>query len=213
MKERIGGDKVSSVNSSTQQGETMRFVNTAEMVGILQALVKGTTIVTVDLDSPMDGKMKTTGNPFVGRGIVKRETLNGTIGYIYANAVNRIADKEGKEERQAKPHLWGDMDEKHLFRIHRKTGARYLSMQVKNVTVHGFYAPDGTQINDNEIQQFIPKKTKSSTQADLEGEVIAKDYGMDNITKIKAFSEVWCITENMAEGEREKIETTETISV
>jgi hypothetical protein len=86
-------------------------------------------------------------------------------------------------------------------------------MQVKNVTVHGFFAPDGTEIPADEIRQFIPEKTKSSTQADLEGEVIARDYGMDNITKIKAFGEVWCIAENMAEGEREKIEATETINV
>lgn len=193
----------------------MRFVNATEMVGTLQALVKGATMVTVDLDSPMDGKgkMRTTGNPFAGRGIVKRETLNGTIGYIYANAVNRIADKEDKEQREAKRHPWGDMDVKHLFRIHRGNGKHYLSMQVKNVTVHGFFTPDGTEIPADEIRQFIPEKTKSSTQSDLEGEVIARDYGMENITKIKAFGEIWCIAENMTDAEREKVEQEETVNV
>lgn len=185
-----------------------QYVTAEQAVSIIRDNVKGTSMVTVELDSPMDGKgkMRTTGNPFAGKGIVKRETLNGTIGYIYSNAVNRIADKEDKEARQAKPHPWGDMDEKHLFRINRKTGKFYLSMQVKNVTVHGFYAPDGTMINEYEIRTFIPEKTKSSTQADLEQEVIARDYNMDNITLIKAFGNEYCIIEHLTEQQKEAVE-------
>lgn len=154
---------------------------------LLTRNVNNAEMATVDLDSDMDGKgkMRVTGNPFAGRGIVKRETLNGVLGYIYANAVNRIADKEGKEDREAKPHPWGDMDEKHLFRIHRKTGKPYLSMKVQNVTVHGFFDPQGNEIPADEIRKFIPEKKKSSTQADLEGEVIARDYNMDNIRAIR----------------------------
>jgi hypothetical protein len=149
--------------------------------------VKGAEMVTVELDSDMDGKgkMRKTGNPFWGLGIVKRETLNGVIGYIYANSVNRLASKEGKDEREAKRHPWGDMDDKHLFRVHRKTDKPYLSMKVENVTVHGFFAPDGTQIDESAIRSFIPKKSKSSTQSDLEGEVIPRDYNMDNVRAIR----------------------------
>jgi hypothetical protein len=182
----------------------MKVVTKAEMIETVRANVKGTSMVTVDLDSPMDGKgkMRTTGNPFAGMGIVKRETLNGTIGYIYANAVNRIADKEGKEDREAKQHPWGDMDEKHLFRIHRKTGAHYLSMQVKGVKVHGFFAPDGSEVPADQIRPFIPEKVKSSTQADLDGEVIARDYGMDNVTVIRAFGEEYAIGENIAAAKK-----------
>jgi hypothetical protein len=154
---------------------------------LLTQNVKGAEMVTVDLDSDMDGKgkMRKTGNPFWGKGIVKRETLNGVIGYIYSNAINRVAAKEGKDEREAKRHPWGDMDEKHLFRVHRKTNKPYLSMKVENVTVHGFFAPDGTQIDEAAIREFIPTKTKSSTQRDLDGEVIPRDYNMDNIRAIR----------------------------
>lgn len=174
----------------------MKNVTVSEVMREIREKTVGTRSVTVELDSPMDGKgkMRTTGNPFAGKGIVKREMLNGMIGYIYANAVNRIADKEGKEEREAKQHPWGDMDEKHLFRIHRGNGKPYLSMMVKNVTVHGFFAPDGTQIADEEIRPFIPEKKKSSTQEDLNGEVIARDFGMENITVIRAFNEEYVLS-------------------
>jgi hypothetical protein len=158
-----------------------------QAVSLLQQNVKGAEMVTVDLDSDMDGKgkMRKTGNRFIGMGIVKRETLNGVIGYIYARSIERLVIKEGKEAREVKIHPWGDMDEKHLFRIHRKTGKPYLSMKVENVTVHGFFAPDGTEIDKNEIRTFIPEKRKSSTQADLDGEVIPRDYSMENIRAIR----------------------------
>jgi hypothetical protein len=181
-----------------------RFVTTEEAMQILKEKVKGTSAITVELDSPMDGKgkMLKTDNPFIGKGIVKRETLNGIIGYIYANSVNRVAAKEGKEERDAKPHPWGDMDDKHLFRIHRKTQKPYLSMKVENVHVFGFFTPDEIQIPDEEIRPFIPEKSKSSTQKDLEGEVVARDYDMSNIKVIRAFGEVLCLADNLTEAEK-----------
>ena len=161
-----------------------------QTVALLRGNVNGAEMVTVDLDSPMDGKgkMRKTGNRFHGLGIVKRETLNGVIGYIYANSINRLVAKEGAEEREVKQHPWGDMDEKHLFRIHRVTGAPYLSMKGENVTVHGFVRQDGTFLIPTEVKEirtFIPEKHKSSTQEGLDGEVRAMDYGMANIRAIR----------------------------
>ena len=158
-----------------------------QTVDMLRQNVNGAEMVTVDLDSDLDGKgkMRKTGNPYVGKGLVKRETLNGVIGYIYSNAVNRIAGKEGKEDREAKQHPWGDMDSKHLFRTHRTSGAAYLSMKVQGVTVHGFFLPDGTEIPADQVRPFLPEKRKSSTQNDLEGEVIARDYAMRNVRAIR----------------------------
>ena len=172
----------------------MKHVSVTQMVAEVRNNVKGTSHITVNLDSPQDKVMRKTGNPFIGMGIVKRETLNGTIGYIYENAVNNIALKEDKEIRQAKPHPWGDMDEKHLFRINRKTGKPYLSMLVKNVTVHGYFDGNGNQIDKNLLAPFMPEKHKSSTQADLDGEAVVRDYDMQNITSIRAFSEDYIIT-------------------
>lgn len=194
----------------------MQKITPETMIEIVRSNVKGTSMVTVDLDSPMDGKgkMRKTGNPFIGKGIVKRETLNGTVGYIYANAVNRIAGKEDKEEREAKRHPWGDMDEKHLFRVHRHTGAHYLSMQVKSVTVHGFFAPDGTQIPEDQIRPFIPEKKKSSTQADLDGEVIARDYAVSNMTGLRIQGNEYAISDSVTiqEQERETVSDGQTVA-
>ena len=184
----------------------MKYVTVLEVVEIVRNSVKGTSTITVDLDSNMDGKgkMLKTGNPFVGMGIVKRETLNGMIGYIYSNAVNRIAGKEDKEERECKIHPWGDMDEKNLFRIHRKTGEEYLSMKVEKFEVHGYFKPDGTQIPTEEIKPFLPIKHKSSTQEDLDGEVIVRDYSLKNIMAIRAFKEEYRITHDISQ-ESQKI--------
>src|ERR1035437_6078804 len=116
-------------NKPLIQGKTMKVIVTrTDAIKLIRDTVKGTTIISVDLDSDMDGKgkMRLTGNPFAGKGIVKRETLTGIIGYDYGAAVNRIAAKEGAEDRQAKQHPWGDMDDQRLFRIHRGTGKAYL---------------------------------------------------------------------------------------
>lgn len=184
----------------------MKYVTEVEAVAIIRDNVKGTSMVTVEIDSDMDGKgkMLKTGNPFVGKGIVKRETLNGVIGYDYGKAVNRLAGKEDKEERECKIHPWGDMDEKRLFRIHRKTGAEYLSMKVEKAEVHGYFKPDGTEIPSEEIKPFIPIKNKSSTQEDLDGEVIARDYSLKNIMMIRCFGEEYRIVHNISQ-ESEKI--------
>lgn len=158
------------------------------LISLFRENIKGTSIVSVDLDSDMDGKgkMRKTGNPYVGKGVVNRMTLTGVVGYIYANSVNRIAAREGKEYREAKPHTWGDMDENHLFRIHRKTGEAYLSMKVETTTVHGYFLPDGTKVENSLIEPFVPQDTpKSSTQADLTGEVIARDFALRNIQAIR----------------------------
>lgn len=187
----------------------------SEFVAMTKRNVSGTEIVTVDLDSDMDGKgkMRLTDNPFKGLGVVKRETLNGMIGYIYANSVNRLASKEGADSRNAKRHPWGDMDEKHLFRIHRGTGKAYLSMKVEKATVHGFFLPDGSEIPSDEIRCFIPVKTKSSTQSDLEGEIIARDYAMANVRAIRMRGQEFRIIPDPPKVEQEKTEPeTETVS-
>tara|TARA_R110000824_G_scaffold379016_1_gene570820 strand:- start:9 stop:617 length:609 start_codon:yes stop_codon:yes gene_type:complete len=167
------------------------------LANIILANVKGTTIVSVDLDSDLDGKGKMSkkdketkiANPFLGQGIVKRMTMTGMIGYIYENSVNRLAAKEGQEERIAKPHAWGDLDSKRIFRTHRKNGdVRAMSMKTESYTVHGYFRPDGSELTVDEVadlKNFIPIKKKSSTQADLEGEVIARDIALRNMTAMR----------------------------
>ncbi len=185
----------------------MKYITEQEIVSLFRDNVKGTTVITVELDSNMDGsgKMLKTGNPFINLGMVKRETLNGVIGYDYGAAVNRLAGKEDKEERECKIHPWGDMDDKRLFRIHRKTFAHYLTMKVQNCEVKGYFLPDNTEIPKEQVKPFLPQKSKSSTQADLDGEVIARDYSLKNIMSIKAFGNIYYVTHEDIQEQEKKI--------
>jgi len=192
-------------------------VTFSEFVNIVHNNISGTKAISVDLDAPMDskGKMNVKGNPYAGLGIVKRETLNGMVGYIYINAVNRIAVKdavnngekaEEVEVREAKQHPWGDLDSSRCFRIHRTNGQIYLVMKVESATVYGYFLPDGTEIAKENLAPFLPKKSKSSTQEGLSTEVIARDFALKNITEVRAWGTVFNLIPNLTLTESEKVE-------
>lgn len=160
-------------------------ITKSEAVNIISRNVKGTTTITIDMDSPMDGKgkMRKTGNPFVGKGIIKRVTMNGMIGFDYENSVNRQATREDKEHRGAKPRTWGTLTPDRLFVEHK--GQYYLQMKVQKASTPVYMYPDGTILETSEIKPFIPIKKKSSTQSDIDKEVIVRDVKMENITGMR----------------------------
>ena len=189
----------------------------SQFVDLIRSNVKGTTTVTAQLHSPMDGKMNKTGNPFFGKGIVHATAINGIIGYSYAAGVNRLAEKEGKDERDTKPHAWGDLDGQSLFRTNRKSGELYLSIKVQGYPKNdpdfklGYFYPNGQELTVAEvkdIQAFVPAKKKSSTQADLTGEVRARDMKLDNLVAVKTLGRV--ITLGTLEVEQEVETASET---
>lgn len=155
----------------------------SEAVNIINRNVKGTTMITVDMDSPMDSKMKKTGNPYLNQGLIKKVTLNGLIGFDYAGNVNRLASKEGKDEREAKPRKWGVLTENRLFVTHKEQ--YYLQMRVEHSTDPVYMLADGSTIPTECVKPFLPTKSKSSTQADLNGEIIVRDIKMENITGMR----------------------------
>lgn len=169
-------------------------ITTAEAKNIIDRNVKGTTIITIDVDSPMDGKgkMLKTGNPFCGLGIIKKVTLNGMIGFDYENSVNRQAAREEKESREAKSRAWGTLTANRLFVEHK--GAYYLQMKVENASTPVYMYPDGTVIDTNMIKPFLPVKKASSTQADLDKEVIVRDIKMENIAAMRFHSGNYILT-------------------
>ena len=160
-------------------------ITSAEAINIINRNVKGTSTISIDLDSPMDGKgkMHKTGNPFFGLGVIKRVTLSGMIGFDYENSINRQAGREGKEEREAKSRAWGTLTENRLFVEHK--GAYYLQMKVQSSSSPVFLMPDGTEVESSAIRPFIPEKSKSSSQADLDKEIIVRDVKMENITGMR----------------------------
>jgi len=190
----------------------MTEIRTDQIEALVQEKVKGTAIVTVDLEYPMDDTSKMTkgGNPFFGLGIVKRQTLNVVLGHSYINAVNRIALKEGKEEREAQENRIGPLDEKRLIRTSKKTGRKYLWAKLNNVLSSEFIMPDGTKLTaeeEAEIKSFVPKKiSKSSTQSDLKGETKPQNYKLENIKEIRAWNDSFVINNVIQESEAEAVE-------
>lgn len=185
----------------------------SELIAKFTAEIHGTTALTVFMDSPQT-PLKSC--PLtVNRTVVKRLSLNGIVGYIYANAVNRLASKEGKEERETKAHPWGDLDAKRIFRTSRSKGEKYLSIKVTSNDVEGYFFADGERekLNDDQLEMllaYLPKKSsKSSTQADLDGEVIARDMKLDNIEKIHYRGEVLELIHGGEEETEEERETQE----
>jgi len=156
-------------------------VTIAQIVGLIRQNVKGTTIVTIETET--DPRMRKTGNPYANKGVIKKQTLNGVMGFDYEAGVNRRAEKEGKEaDRTAQPRKWGVLMPDRLFVTHK--GSYYLQLQCEGVSNRRFELPDGTEVPESEIKSFIPDKEESSIQSDIENKLIIRDVKMENVRSI-----------------------------
>lgn len=158
-------------------------ITTSEAIRIIQRNVNGTMAVSIDTDTEVDKSMNKTGNPFYGMGIRKLSTLNGLIGFDYENSVNNQAAREGLEARTAKPRKWGVLTDDRLFVVHK--GKWYLQMKVQSATNVRYQYPDQRPIDVAVLEDFMPEKARSSTQADLTKEVCVRDITMSNITAMR----------------------------
>jgi hypothetical protein len=150
------------------------------VVATVRATVKGTTPVSIE--SVTVPKMRKTGNPFNGKEVLKHATMFGLMGFDYENSVNSLARKEGKEEREAKPRAWGKLTSDRLFVEHK--GQHYLRMKVQG-TKNIRYTVDGVETPKSELEAWLPKPRKSSTQADLVGEVVERDIKLENVKAMR----------------------------
>jgi len=165
-------------------------IDRSEIEKLLKAGEKGVIFLTVFYASPMDKAMRKTSNPFHGKGLLKECSINGAVGFDYSSAVNRIAVKEGKEKREAKARQWGVLDGDRKFVRHTtKDGVAksYLQIMCRSNTTPVFRlgARLLTDAEVAEVKTFIPEKEKSSTQADLDGEVVLRDIDLNNVLAIR----------------------------
>ena len=157
--------------------------NVETTVKAISSLVKGTTMVTVSCET--EPKMNKTGNPFFGL-IVKKQAMNGVVGFDYEAAVNRLAEKEGAEAREAKPRVWGVLTADRIFVEHK--GNYYLRMKVQSSCGEGpkYYSKEtGEEISKDLLKPWMPERKKSSTQSDLTGEVVERDIALSNVRELK----------------------------
>ena len=158
------------------------IISVLSMIQLIAEKVKGTTFVSCDIET--DPRMRKTGNPYLHRGIVKRNTLTGVIGFDYQNGLDRRANKENKEQRQAKSRAWGTLTPDRLFVTHN--GNFYLQLQVENSSEPRFFDRDGIEIPKAELAPWLPKRTsESSSQADLDSKIIVRDIKMSNIKAMR----------------------------
>jgi len=181
---------VVSEGDGNMANQEMKRIDRSEIEKLLKAGEKGTIFLTVFYASPMDKAMRKTGNRFHGQGLLKECSINGCVGFDYEAAVNRLAEKEGKEKREAKARQWGVLDADRKFVRHtNKDGVAksYLQIMCRSNTIPVFRlgARLLTDAEVAEVKTFIPEKEKSSTQEDLDGEVVLRDIDLNNILAIR----------------------------
>lgn len=168
----------------------MTTISIREMVKMLKT-VKGNAMLSVDIET--EPTMRKTDNPFHGN-VVKRQQLNGMIGFDYEGGVNRLAAKEGKEAREAQPRKWGFLSADRLFICKFDDGnPTHLRMRVMKSIDPRYFLADGTEVAKADLAPFLPVKKKSSTQADLDGEVIERDITLENVRCLHFNGEIYNI--------------------
>jgi len=178
----------------------MKRIDRSEIEGLLNGGKPGCIFLTVFYASPMDKNMRKTGNSYFGKGLEKECSINGCVGFDYGASVNRLAAKEGKPEREAKSRAWGvlDADRKFVRHTNKKGEANlYLQIMCRSCTspVYRIGKTVLTEEQVTELKTFIPEKEKSSTQEDLEGEVILRDIDVRNILSIRVKGEEYLIAD------------------
>jgi len=178
----------------------MKRIDRSEVEKLLKAGQKGTIFLTVFYASPMDKSMRKTGNRFHGQNLLKECSINGAVGFDYEASVNRLAEKEGKEQREAKARAWGVLDSDRKFVRHTtKDGIAksYLQIMSRSATEPVFRIGKNplAEADVAELKTFIPEKAKSSTQEDLDGEVICRDIDLNNILAIRVNGEHYLVAD------------------
>lgn len=148
--------------------------------------------MTIFLASPQGKVIRKTGNPYDVENIVKEVAINGAVGGDYNAAVNRLAAKEFKQLRQAKPRKWGTLQADRKVVEHK--GKNYIQMLVRSST-KPVYRQGKEVIPTEALKPFIPEKGKSSTQEDLDGEVICRDVALENILMIRYKGEDYLVSD------------------
>jgi hypothetical protein len=165
--------------------------------------VKGTTAVSILSETPvrMVKKHRETkeANPYLGA--VKSQKKNGMIGFDYGNSVNNQAEREGKEQRETHSRTWGILSDSRLF-VHHK-GNSYLQVKVQSVT-DTVYMLNGKEISAEDIKPYLSASKPSSTQADLDKQVIINDIKMVNVKAITMQGETFILSNDNDKAEQEK---------
>lgn len=142
----------------------------------------------IGLTTLTDARAKKTGNPY-GK-ILKKTKLLANIGFHYKNSLNNQAKREGKEiDFDIKPRRWGvRMENTPLVKHNDKY---YLEYKAENVQSVQYYTEQGEELTKEQVQEFLPKKSTSSTQRELTKKIILRDVAIENILSLRISQKVF----------------------
>ena len=149
---------------------------------ILQALINYVGHSFVGLTMLTDARAKKTGNPY-GK-ILKKTKLTANIGFHYKNSLANQAKREGKDvEFDIQPRRWGVRMENTPLVQHK--GKYYLECKVEDVQSVEYFTEEGQALTKEQVEEFLPTKRHSSTQAPLDKKVILRDVAIENILSLR----------------------------
>ena len=155
------------------------------LINILRNQVGATFVTIVARTSP---KMYAK-NPFATAGIevIKVSSVNGTINFVYENAVNNQRSREDLDmDFQAFPRKWGQrlFDGNRCLPLVEHKGEYYLELKIqKSLGYHYENAATG-EIIDTELVNPHLYQPGPSRQG-VEREIILRDYKIANVMTIK----------------------------
>ncbi len=172
----------------------IRQITHAQMIAMMAAL-RGATFVTFEARTVPDLYVRHPQtremNPFLGN-IVKIAQVNGTINFIYENAVNRQRTREELEaDFEAMPRQWGRRIVGTPLVEHK--GNHYLEVKVERSITHYYTTLDGAPLPTEQVERF--RKPTGRSRQGVEREIILRDYGIHNIVEMRMQSEQYQLAE------------------
>lgn len=167
----------------------MKALTTDNLVELL-ATVKGATFATLIVET--DARLKKTGNPF---GPVRKVSrVNVTLGFQYANAVNRQRTREGAEaDFEAAPRQWGERISPMLI---GHKGKKYLETKVERSLGYVFLDASGKELTAEEVAPFLPARSESTRQ-ETEKEILVRDYALESIRSLSMGGEQYVMLQDV----------------
>ena len=167
------------------------------MVEIIKS-VKTSTMVTIDATTEV--KLPKS-NPY--HGAMKRNTINGQIGFYYENAVNNQLGREDKA-MDFKPQMavWQRATDSRNLVTNAAGDKLYLYIRVLSSGEPTYTLKNGMQVSRDSIAPFLPEHKKPHTQDNLEKEVVVRTFCMDNINYVRMLGDTFEIADNVTEQVR-----------
>lgn len=182
--------------SHKQKGDSMKYVTEAEVVEVIKS-VKSSTMITIEAETEIKVPKS---NPY--HGAKKRNTINGQIGFYYANAVNNQLSREDKP-----------MDfVPQMAKWQRPTDSRNLVTNAEGTKLYVYirvlssgspsYSMNGDEVSRETIAPYLPEHRTPHTQENLDKEIVVRTFALENIFTIKMLGEEYRIVERLTEQER-----------